>query len=91
MIAYFDRVEIKMTLKQAQSISQPGDASQNVTSLLKDKKIRKQMDNFDEGKVRLELKETGAWDASELLDKEDNIRRILWIAGCNIVEEHKRK
>jgi hypothetical protein len=72
MIAYFDRLEIAMTLKQAQSISPMGvDASNDITNLLKDKKIRKQMDKLDEGKVRLELKETGAWDASELKDKED--------------------
>lgn len=34
-----------------------------------------------------ELREYGAWDAEGLRDREENERRILWIAACNIREE----
>ncbi len=37
--------------------------------------------------IRAELEEYGAWDAEELADDEENRRRILWIAACNIGDE----
>lgn len=37
--------------------------------------------------LREELAEYGAWVDDELLNHEENIRRIIWIAACNIKDE----
>jgi hypothetical protein len=50
-------------------------------------KIKRQLDKIDPELLRSELKEYGAWDANELANHEDNLDRILWIAGCDIREE----
>ncbi len=42
-----------------------------------------------EAEIHAELREYGAWESDELEDEEDNLRRIIWIAACNIKEELK--
>jgi hypothetical protein len=83
----FNHFEISMTKSQAQSISKPGkDAHDDIVDLLKDPKIKKQLDDLDPKKVREELSEYGAWDDDELEDDAANKIRILWIAGGNIMD-----
>lgn len=91
MYAQFDRFEIKMTLKQAQSVSHQGKCDEDVQELLKDKKFLTQIQKIDLESIRMELREYGAWDEEELMDYAANLQRVTWIAGCNIVEEYKQK
>jgi len=91
MYAYFDRFTIKMTLEQAKSVSHQGDCFEDVKQLLKVKEIRRQIYKINPVDIQAELKEYGAWTGMELVDTESNNQRIIWIAGCNIVEDYKEK
>ena len=88
----FERFEIVMTLVQAESCSQPGrDAEPDVLVLMADPKIKRQRAKIDPELIRQELREYGAYDTEDLLDDEENWKRILWIGACDIVEEHQSK
>ena len=41
----------------------------------------------DPDKARAYLKGFGAWDEEELQDHEANIRRLVWLACCDISEQ----
>jgi len=85
MWATFNNFEIRMTRREAQSASHYGPCDSDVAALTV--KLRKQLDKLDPEQLRKELKEWGAWDAKELADHEANLRRIVWIAAGNIMEE----
>lgn len=92
MYADFERLTITMTLAQAESCSQPGrDAEPDVLELMQDPKIRRQRAKIDPDLIRQELSEFGAWEDEELQDDEENWKRILWAAACDIAEEHHSK
>lgn len=81
------RIELQMTKAQAASVSQPGkDAHLDVCALLRDKKIRRQVDRLDRDLVKAELREYGAWDDADMIDHEANLQRLVWLAGCDITE-----
>lgn len=88
MYAPFNRFEIQMTKDQTESVSQSGkDAAEDVRQLMRDPKIKRQLKKLDPVAVRAELAEYGAWDDEQLADHDENLQRILWIAGGNITEE----
>ena len=91
MIAYFERFEIKMTLKQAKSVSHQGECLPDVLELLHNKEYMRQFKKIDSESLAAELKEYGAWDEEELKNDILNIARITWIAGCGIMEDYKEK
>lgn len=82
------RIEIQMTLVQAQSCTHPGPCDDDVMRLSNDRKIRRQLERIDPALLRSELREYGAWDDQELADHAQNLQRILWIAAGDIVERH---
>ena len=90
MIAYFNRFNIKMTMREADSCSHTGPCDEDVKAFLHTDKIRRQMSRIKATDIRDELKEYGAWDDDELLDDEYNRERILWIAAGNIKDEAHR-
>jgi hypothetical protein len=81
------RIEIKMTLKQAQMASHQGQCDDDVRFLSKMPSIARQLEAIDAETLRGELKEYGAWDAAELADHEQNLQRILWLAAADITEQ----
>lgn len=89
MIAYFNRLQLSMTLRQAQSASHAGRCDEDVAALVRHPVIRRQLDKIDPAAIAAELKEWGAWDAEELADHAANRARIVWIAAGNIVEDWK--
>jgi hypothetical protein len=87
MDTYFNNgFRIKMTKKQALSISHPGDCLKDVKRLLQNKEYKKQFNIIPENLIKKELLESGGWEEFELADTEENLQRITWIAGCNIKE-----
>lgn len=78
-----------MTLDQAHSASHQGECDDDVEALVLVPKIARQLKKIAPDKIRAELRECGAWDKVELADDEQNMRRIVWIAAGNIVEEHR--
>jgi folate-binding Fe-S cluster repair protein YgfZ len=81
------RIELEMTLEQARSVSHQGQCDEDVRELSKVPEIRVQLDATERDVLAAELKEYGAWGAEELADHEQNLRRILWLAGGDIAEE----
>ena len=81
------RIELKMTLAQAQSASHPGPCDADVAALVKARNISWQLSALDPAVVREELDEYGAWDEEELADHNQNLRRLVWLAANDITEE----
>lgn len=81
------RISLSMTLEQAQSISHQGQCDDDVQALLKVPEIASQLAYVSSDILALVLKEYGAWSADELTDRDTNLSRILWLAGCDIREE----
>lgn len=80
------RIEIEMTMAQAESAAHPGQCDADVLALSNNRKIRRQLEALDRDLVREELREYGAWDDEELADHAQNLQRLLWIAAGDIVE-----
>lgn len=81
------RIELNITKAQAATVLHPGDCHLDICALLRNKRIRSQVDKLDRALVRSELKEYGAWDDAELAyDHEANLQRLVWIAASDIAE-----
>ena len=89
MYAQFERFEIKMAMRQAESASHSGSCDDDVAALVRVPAIRRQLDKIGPDKLAAELKEYGAWDADELSDNAANRERIVWIAAGDIVENSR--
>lgn len=85
------RIELKMTLEQARSANHQGQCDADVKYLSQVPAIRRQLNKIDATILRGELEEYGVWDDIELLDHEQNIQRLLWLAATDISEEHATK
>ena len=83
------RAALRLTLKQALSVSGPGRADKAVAALVRTPSVAAQLARISPDAVRQELREYGAWDDSQLADHEANLRRWVWIVGNDIAEEHK--
>ena len=90
MYAQFNRFEIEMTKRQAESVSHPGPCDNDVEILLQDKKIKRQLKKIPDDKLRTELREMGI-DPENLQTRHDLEMYIVWIAGCDIYEDIKEK
>lgn len=82
--------ELKLTMKQARTGSHSGPCDDDIAYLRTVPAIRRQLVKLDPDTLRKELKEYGAWDATELADHEANLNRWLWIACGDIVENSNR-
>ena len=80
------RMALNLTKAQAATVSHPGDCYLDVCALLRDSRIRRQTAKLDSELLKAELREVGAWDESELTDREANMRRLVWMAGCDIAD-----
>lgn len=80
------RIELSMTLAQAKSAAHQGQCDADVRELSKVPAIARQLSKIEPATLRDELKEYGAWDAEELADHDQNLQRLLWLAGGDISE-----
>lgn len=88
MYASFNYIDcLEMTKEQAKNCSHSGDCENDVIELMNNPKIKRQLNKLNPIKLSLELKDYGAWSENDLKDHEENKKRILWIAACNISEE----
>ena len=81
------RIELQMTMEQAESASHSGDCDEDTRGLSKVPAIAEQLAKIDSSILSAELKEYGAWDTEELADHDQNLQRILWLAACDITEQ----
>ena len=49
-----------------------------------------QLHALDTEKLRDELRGYGTWDGEDLADDQANRERILWLASCDILDEHRK-
>jgi hypothetical protein len=82
------RIELRMTLIEAQSCAHPGPCDEDVKQLSLSKNIHRQLAKLDPADVREELTGYGAWSDEELADHQQNLQRLLWIAAGDIAERH---
>ena len=80
--------ELNITLSDAKSASHSGQCDDDIKALMEKPYIKRQLKKLDAEKLRLELKEYGAWDENELKDHEANLSRWLWTCCCDIRENH---
>ncbi len=80
------RIELSMTLEQAESCSHPGPCDHDVAFLSREPEIASQLAAIDPETLKGELREYGAWDDEELADHGQNLQRLLWIASNDVTE-----
>lgn len=85
------RIELTMTLAQARSVSHSGQCDADVEELIRVPAIARQLAKMDKDTLAQELKEYGAWDETERADHAANQRRIVWLAGGDIADEHRAR
>lgn len=81
------RIELSMTLEQAESCSHPGPCDADVSFLSREPEIASQLAAIDPETLKGELREYGAWDDEELSDHAQNLQRLLWIAANDVTEQ----
>jgi hypothetical protein len=81
------RIQLQMTMEQAESPSHSGDCDEDTRELSTVTAIAEQLTKIDPAVLSAELKEYGAWDAEELADHAQNLQRILWLAAGDIAEQ----
>lgn len=81
--AMFERFEIELPDACVAECSHQGDCLDDVKRWVPCLALN----HIDPDKIRDELRDCGAWDDEELADNEANLRRIVWLAACNIREE----
>ena len=87
---YFDHGTIvTMTRKTAEACAHQGACDDDVEWAIDNHKARITGGNAET--IRRDLEEYGAWDAEELADDAQNLRRIVWIAAGNILDELRER
>jgi hypothetical protein len=81
------RIELSMSLEQVQSASHPGPCDMDVLALSRVPEIAKQLADIEPAVLRVELREYGAWDESQLADHRENLQRIVWLLANDIADE----
>jgi hypothetical protein len=80
------RIELQMTLAQAESMSHSGQCDSDVAAGRECPSLAAQLAAIDPADLQAELKEYGCWNAEELSDHNANLDRILWLAAIDIQE-----
>ena len=79
-------VELKLLMKHAREVHHPGDCEPDVLRVMQLPYVRRQLERVDSKKLRDELRGYGGWEEEELQDHQENLKRLVWIAGCDIAE-----
>lgn len=79
-------IELRVALEDAQACSHPGDCEADVRALMATRHIADQLKEIDAETAREVLWDYGAWNDDELSDHEANLRRIVWLACCDVAE-----
>ena len=80
-------IELNISKGQAAIGYHSGDCDEDIGALSHNAGIAAQLAALDPAIVASELKEYGAWDSAELSDHDANLRRLLWIACGDIMED----
>lgn len=64
-----------------------GDCSDDIERCMELPEVKAELAKLDPATLVKELSEYGAWNADQLADHTENLKRILWIAAGNIQDE----
>lgn len=81
-LATFDAFMFLIPLEAVSACSQAGDCDGAVA----DWTPKIHLEHIGDEDIRRELASYGAWDEDELKSREDNERRLVWIASGNLKE-----
>lgn len=80
-------LELALSADEVASGFHSGSCDNDIETLRRKPYIESQLKQIDAAKLRLELQEYGAWDASELADHDANLSRFLWLACGELSDE----
>lgn len=80
------RINLYMTLEQAKSVAHSGSCDNDVAELRKLPEVAQQLKEIDAAVLKKALREYGCWNEIELANHEENLDRIVWIAGGDIAD-----
>jgi hypothetical protein len=80
--------DLRLTRADANYCNQSGDCTQFVKEVMKKPYVKKQLALFKPSQLRKELREYGAWEARDVKDHNDNLRRWVWISAGDIAERN---
>ena len=80
------RIELYMSLEEAQSAAHQGRCDDDVRALSELPHIAAQLAEIDPALLARELKEYGAWDDEQLADHGQNLQRLLWSLANDIAD-----
>ncbi len=83
------RVCLRLSMREALAMSHAGPCDADVAYYFTVPPIARQLAQVDPLDLRADLSELGAWNAEELADHSANLRRLLWVAACDIKESRK--
>ena len=82
----FGTINITLDTRDAEDLASRGESIGTVKSLRKREAIESQLEQISPDNLRETISEYGAWSKEELQDHDENLNRLLWIAGCDIAE-----
>ena len=85
---YFNYIgAIELPLYVADECSHSGSCDNDITRAMEYPEVKAELSKIDPKQLAKELDEYGAWDKNELRSHTHNLRRILWIASGNIMDD----
>lgn len=99
--SHLGRIELELTPKQAASVSHSGDNVVSAVALVRNARVKKQLDKYTPELIKSVLSDIHDWDddgwkkeiesGQVTLEELDRIR-LVWIAGNDITDEiHEEK
>jgi hypothetical protein len=82
-------IELQIDWFDAKGCTHPGPCDADVKAVSELPYIAEQLRGIDAKDLRTELKEYGAWDEEELVDHQQNLQRIVWLACGDIVDNEE--
>ena len=81
------RISLSIEREDAVTCAHPGPNDGDIEDLLQKPYIQEQVAGWSPEDLRATLKDFGAWDEQELQDHEANVRRMLWSACWDIIDD----
>ena len=81
------RIELTFRAGDEDGASHSGRCDEDVAALCAAPYMAKQLEAIKPALLRKELAEYGAWDAAELADHAQNLRRLVWVAAGDLADE----
>ena len=81
------RIELEFKPEDIVHVCRSGQNDTYVEDVVRLPRVKKQLDKLDPDLVRGVLREYGAWDKNELRDHVRNLRRLVWVALWDCMEE----